>query len=67
MFDVVRAGHHAGASKTHCAMGHEFTPSTTRIRSRSGRLSERACLPCERIRHDASYAKRKARILLTEG
>ena len=43
------------ALKTHCAVGHEYTPSNTR---RGGR-GQRVCRECSRIRDRARYPQRK--------
>jgi hypothetical protein len=40
----------AGAAKTHCVHGHEYTPENTRI----GGRGERKCLTCERTRNRRS-------------
>lgn len=54
--DVVRHGHHPGASKTHCKRGHEFTPENT-IPQGNGR--GRACRTCNNERARAFYESHK--------
>lgn len=46
------------AARTHCYEGHEFTPENTRqVTLRSGRPG-RACLTCERDRHEKANVTR---------
>lgn len=53
--DVVRAGEHHMASKTHCKNGHEFTPENTTY---IGPRRWRHCRACNRARTAASRRKR---------
>lgn len=54
MRDIVRAGNHNMAKKTHCASGHEFTPENTVIRENGSRR----CRACGR-RRTRNYDQRK--------
>lgn len=48
--DQVQAGTHRNASKTHCPVGHRYTPENTRVQVR-GSTSMRHCKECERDRY----------------
>lgn len=53
--DIVRAGEHHEASKTHCKHGHEFTPENTRY---VGPRKWRHCRTCNRERVAAGRRQR---------
>lgn len=55
--DMVEAGNHNNARKTHCKRGHEFTPENTRVEVRPT-TTVRICRTCSRER-DQSYRRRK--------
>lgn len=46
IIDTVRHGHHAGANKTHCSRGHEFSGNNLRVDKRTG---WRVCKTCKLI------------------
>lgn len=52
MFDQVRHGTHANASKTHCPKGHEYTPENTRMTPKGTRF-------CRKCGYAASTAWRE--------
>lgn len=54
-YDVVRHENHAGAKKTHCKNGHEFTSENTNLTSRG----HRQCRTCSKERAAAFYEAHK--------
>lgn len=48
------------ARKTHCPMGHEFTPENTYVWGQSGGRVARACKTCHRARAAARRAEKRS-------
>lgn len=53
--DCVRNGTHYQASKTHCALGHEYTPENTYRRHNGGRT----CRKCNALRGAVYYQSQR--------
>jgi hypothetical protein len=47
------------AARTHCALGHEYSPENTRINCRG----QRRCVQCERRWSRQGWARRQARLM----
>lgn len=58
MRDIVRNGNHDNANKTHCPLGHEYTPKNTRTYFYNG-TPRRYCIACNKIRSQRHYQKSK--------
>lgn len=56
--DTVKHGHHAGANKTHCVHGHEYTPENTIQRAVDG--GRRRCKTCVREQARRNARRRRA-------